>query len=420
MKKRKNFNGTVGTWMTSELHPSGASYSSPNSNFSSVKLNGLYKNADYMSIGWFGVDNSNKEQPTLQTSNPYLANQVADARSQNPDIVLFALLAYTEEITGYLKTIINNPKTLTAFATNIASYLGKNGLDGFDIDWEWPTTNLSQQQCALWFNALGAAFGSDYYLAISPNTTESLDPTAVNNHVDLINLQIYGGADPVSFAQYGINPNLLGYGAYFESGQNALQAYQEFSPGFQYNNQQYQYNTIINWRIDSSNWFFEQGQQLLLRQYVSGGPQVVPFNDGAILSVQTTPTLMQSVLIRSGDVVDAIQTTNQNSNASYVVQLLQHGGDGGNLNPPITLPGGLLKFSYVTGNWYGQNVIAQITINGISYPSSVNPSVSNTQTHQVSAPAGKTIIAFKGAAIYVTRAGGDFTWVLAQIDAVFG
>lgn len=420
MKKAKNFTGAVGAWITSELHPTGASYSSPNSNFSSVKLNGIYKTLDYLSIGWFGIDMSNPTQPTLKTSNPYLADQVADARAQNPDIVLFGLLAYTSDITNELNTIINNPTLLSAFATNIASYLGANKLDGFDIDWEWPTTNLTQTQCALWFNALGKAFGSDYYLAISPNTTTSLDPDAVNNNVDLINLQSYGGASPSYFVQYGINPALLGYGAYFESGQLALYAYQAYAPGFQYNNQHYNYNTIINWRLDSSNWFFEQGQQLLLRQYVSGEPYEVSFDDGAIINVQTTKTQISSVSIRTGDVVDAIQVTNQNSDGSYVVQLLQHGGDGGKLNPPITLSNGLDQLSYVTGSWYGQQVVAQITINGTSYPANVHPSVSNQQTHQITAPAGQTIVAFSGTTMYVNLAGGGFTWVLTQLNGVCG
>jgi hypothetical protein len=40
--------------------------------------------------------------------------------------------------------------------------------------------------------------------------------------------------------------------------------------------------------------------------------------------------------------------------------------------------------------------------------------------HQVTAPDGKTIIAFSGQTQYVNLAGGSFTWVLAQINPVFG
>ncbi len=109
MKKRENFSGAIGAWMTSDLHPTGVTYNSPNSNFSSVKLNGMYATLDYMSIGWFGIDMTNPKSPTLQTSNEFLADQVADARSQNADIILFGLLAYGDEITTDLQTIINNP-----------------------------------------------------------------------------------------------------------------------------------------------------------------------------------------------------------------------------------------------------------------------------------------------------------------------
>jgi hypothetical protein len=129
---------------------------------------------------------------------------------------------------------------------------------------------------------------------------------------------------------------------------------------------------------------------------------------------------MQGVLIRSGDVVDAIQTNNQNAAGTYIVEMLQHGGDSGNANPAIELSGGLAGFSYVTGNWFGNQVVAQITIAGQSYPASVSPSVSNAQTTNVTAPAGKTIVAFSGATQYVQLAGGGFTWVLAAIEPVFG
>lgn len=426
MKKRANFTGAIGAWLTSELHPTGATYSSPNSNFSSIKLNGIYGTLDYLSIGWFGVDMSNPTSPTLSTSNTYLAQQVADARAQNPDIIIFALLAYSSQITTDLQTIIADPTLLATFANNVANFLGNNGLNGFDIDWEIPTSNLTSQQSAAWLNALGKAFGDTYYLAVSPSSNQgqqsvdNLNADAVNANVDVVNLQSYWVPDPSVFIAHGINADLLGFAAYFESGVTALDAYQQYTTGIQYNGQQYPYHSMISWRLDSSNWPFEQSQQLLLRQYMSGQPNVVPFNDGAILNVQTTPTLIQSIVIRSGDIVDAIQCTNASSDGSYVVQLLQHGGDGGNGNNPINLTNGLTAFSYVTGNWYGQQVIAQITINGTSYPAAVNPSVSNPQMHQVTAPAGKTIIAFSGQTQYVNLAGGGFTWVLAQINPVFG
>ncbi|MBY0572855.1 MAG: hypothetical protein K2P84_04180 [Undibacterium sp.] len=408
------------------MHPTGATYSSPNSNFSSIKLNGIYGTLDYLSIGWFGVDMSNPTSPTLSTSNTYLAQQVADARAQNPDIIVFALLAYTDQITADLKTIISNSSLLTIFVTNIASFLASNGLNGFDIDWESPTSNLTQEQCAAWLNAMGGAFGETYYLAVSPSSNQgsqaikNLDASAVNANVDVVNLQSYWVSDPGVFIAHGINADLLGFGAYFESGVTALDAYQQYAAGIQYKGQNYPYRSMISWRLDSSNWPFEQSQQLLLRQYMSGQPYVVGFDDGAILNVQTTATLVQSIVIRSGDVVDAIQCTNASSDGSYVVQLLQHGGDGGNENNPINLTNGLTAFSYVTGAWYGQPVIAQISINGISYPAVVNPSVSNPQMHQVTAPEGKTIIAFSGQTEYVNLAGGGFTWVLAQINPVFG
>ncbi|MCC9020426.1 glycosyl hydrolase family 18 protein [Flavobacterium lipolyticum] len=239
MKSKKNFTGAIGAWLTNELHPANATYSSPNSNFSSIKLNGIYSTLDYLSIGWFGVDMSNPSSPTLQTSNTYLAQQVLDARAQNPDITIFALLAYTQEITNDLQTIINNPALLTTFAINVANFLANNDLNGFDIDWEQPTSQLSHKQCGYWLNALSKAFGDTYYLAISASSNQSgnvnnLNADAVNANVDVFNLQSYWVSDPSVFIAHGINADLLGFGAYLESGVTALYASQQYAAGIQY------------------------------------------------------------------------------------------------------------------------------------------------------------------------------------------
>ena len=426
MTTNSTFNGAIGAWIDSELHPAGAtSPSSPNSDFVSMRLNNVYKSLDYLCIAWFGVDMTNPQQPTISTGNSGLQMIVADAQSQNPDIKLFATLAYTDQILQDLQTIIGNPTTLQAFATNIASYLGANGMNGFDIDWEVPTSELTPAQCALWLNALRQAFGTTYYISLSPATTEGLDANAVNTNCDIVNLQSYSGfTDPGEFVGMGIDPSLLGFGAKFETQgtapfENAYEAYQQYTAGFTVKGVTYAYNTICNWRLDSDDWAFEQGQQLLLRQYITGAPATVPFDDSVIINAQTTPTLMQTITVWNGEVVDAIQTSNQNQGGTYAVGMLQHGGDTGNQNPSITLLNGLTQFSYATGYWYGNYVIVQVTINGTSYPSTISPSVSGQQTTNVSAPAGQTIVAFSGTTQKVLLAGGGYTWVLSALSAVF-
>ncbi len=427
MSTQHNFNGAIGAWIDSELHPTGAtSAASPNSNFVSMKLNNVYETLDYLNIAWFGVDMTNPQQPTINTGNAGLAMIVADAQAQNPDIVLFATLAYTNEILQDLQTIIDNPTTLQAFATNIATFLNNNNMNGFDIDWESPISSLTSTQCAAWLNALRAAFGGTYYISLSPATTYGLDADAVNANCDIINLQTYSGFTNASdFVSIGIDASLLGFGAKFETSgsgpyQNAYQAYKQYSNGFTANSQSYPYVTICTWRLDSGNWAFEQGQQILLSQYINAAPSTVPFDDGAIISAQTTPTEMVGVTVWNGEVVDAIQTNNSNHAGTYIVEMLQHGGDTGGQNPSINLPNGLTQMSYVTGSWYGNNVIAQITIAGNSYPAAISPSVSNAQTNTIQAPAGQTIVAFSGTSQYVLLAGSGFTWVLSGIEGVFG
>lgn len=430
MSANYNFNGAIGAWIDSELHPEGAeSPGSLNSNFTSMKLNNIYKTLDYLNIAWFGVDMTEPLQPTISTSNPGLQMIVSDARAQNPDIKLFATLAYTNDITKYLKEIINKPVLREAFSNNIALYLDNANMDGFDIDWESPTTDLTKAECAALLHSLRKAFGQKHFISISPASTAGLEANAINDTCDIINLQNYSGFTfPYEFVDIGIKPSLLGFGAKFESKserdpapyQNAYQAYSQFKDGFTVKDSQYNYHTICTWRLDSGNWNFEQGQQLLLSQYIKESPVSIPFRDGDIVCMQPTATKMSSIIIRSGDVIDSIQTENRNQESSFVIKLLQHGGDSGKENPAIMLADGLSSFSYVTGSWFGQEVVAQLTINGQSYPPTLNGNVSNPCSHRADVPPGKSIVAFNGNTRYVRLSGGGFTRVLSSIEPVFG
>jgi hypothetical protein len=430
MNTQNTFTGTIGARIDSEIHPAGIpSPHSPNSNLVSMKLNNIYASLDYLCITGFGIDIS---QLTIITSNPGLQMIISDAKAQNPNIKLFATLACTDAILPDLLAIIDNPNTTQAFAGNIASYLYENNFDGFDIDWGRPFSSLTTGQCAALIDALSTAFDNNTLISISPSTTQGLDPSSINNNCSIINLQNYIANDvpdfPTGFAEYGISPTLLGFGARFETSsqsnqkpyQDAFNAYTNYVAGFNLGgNSPCSFNTICNWRLDSGNWSFEQGQQLLLRQYIKGGPATVPFDDSVIINAQTTPTLMQSITVWCGDVVNAIQTSNQNADASYVVEMLQHGTNAGAQNATITLSNGLTEFSYVTGDWQNNCVVAQITIGANSYPASVSPSVSNAATTNVIAPSGQTIVAFSGNTQMLQLAGGS-TWVLSAINPVFG
>src|SRR6185312_11340700 len=112
LKMANSFNGAIGAWIDSELHPAGATTpSSPNSDFVSMRLNKVYERLDYLCIAWYGVDMTNPQQPTISTGNPGLQMMITDAKAQNPNITLFATLAYTDQILQDLQTIIDNPTT---------------------------------------------------------------------------------------------------------------------------------------------------------------------------------------------------------------------------------------------------------------------------------------------------------------------
>jgi hypothetical protein len=92
MATQNSFNGAIGAWIMSELHPKGAEYSSPNSNFSSLRLNKVYESLDFLCICFYTIDMTNPDQPTISTGNKVLETIIKDAREQNPNIKLFATL----------------------------------------------------------------------------------------------------------------------------------------------------------------------------------------------------------------------------------------------------------------------------------------------------------------------------------------
>lgn len=436
-----------------EDDPAGSSYKTPGSSYQNLIDYGVYGSTDMVSICWvntvatssttipagdgstFTVQLQSGTHPDGSTNQQYMDWLIQDARKANPNIKLVVMLGYgDDEITQ----IFSGPKSgwqqaATDFANNLVAYLRHYGLDGFDVDWEAPLSSSgTPEQFQLLFTAIRQAFdatGKRYYLTLSPAAVGTLDAGTINASFDFVNLQLYSGFTcPGEFVSAGVNAGLLAYGAKFEpnngvpyqTAQQAAAFYAPSCPG-----QQRSYSIFTNWRLNSNNFQYEQAQQMILYQLVNGipGPS---FDDTNIVGAAGNPPISQLV-VRSGEVLDAIQATNtgsfQGNPVSY--QLLQHGGDGGNaVTIDVASGDPIVTVSGYTGTWFGWQCVLQITLTTqggtVHGPYGTMANASSRTPFSYTAPQGQSIVAFRGSTVNVPLAGGGNTDIIATLEPSFG
>jgi hypothetical protein len=445
-------NKSVNAWIfLMEDEPSGTSYKTPGSCYQSLITYGVYQSIDMVSICWvntvptspttvpqgdgstYTVELQTHTHPDGSSNLQYMQWLIQDARQANPNIKILVMLGYGDnEITQIFSSDQSKwQQNATDYANNLVAYLQQYDLDGFDVDWESPLSDAgSTQQFQLLFTAIRTAFKAQnkyYYLTLSPAEVGTLDAPTVNSAFDFVNLQLYSGfTDPSDFIQAGVEQSLLAYGAKFESAgngdpcpyQDAQQAYRGYTSGG--------YNVATQWRLNSGNYQFEQAQQMLLYQLVYG-LQGTSFDDTPIIGAAGNPPIAQLV-VRSGDVLDAIQATNTGSftgcNKPLQYSLPQHGGNGGQASTATIANGdAVIEVSGYTGIWFGWNCVLQITIktrNGQVFgPFGTMNNASSQTPFSYTAPQGQTIVAFSGSIVNVPLAGGGTTDIVASLEVSF-
>ena len=264
----------VNAWiLLSEDDPKGTDYNSPDSCYQALIENNVYRSVDILNMCFvttlptsdttvpagdgssYTIEMGAAAHPGGLTNQEYMNYVIRDARKNNPDIKIAVTLEYGEENNNgnMLSRIFSNPddpdqRSADNFAANLMAYLKDYDLDGFDIDWESPISGqTSQKQFTLLINAIGAQFKQQtdkhYYLTLSPADVGHLDATAVNNHMDFLNLQLYSGfTSPGEFVTAGVDANLFAYGAKFESRSKFDPApYQGAENAYDQNNNLYHY-----------------------------------------------------------------------------------------------------------------------------------------------------------------------------------
>lgn len=201
--------------------------------------------------------------PDGLTNQDYMKYTISDARKNKPNIRIVVTLDWGDG--SLISKIFSTPKyspeeAAKKFAANLMVYLKHYDLDGFDIDWEFPISQVTtRKHFTLFVDAIGAQFKQQtdkhYCLTLSAAEVGTLNATAVNTNVDYLNLQLYSGfTDPEAFKRAGVNPSLFAYGAKFEG------RVQTASEAFQDNERKYHYNRFTCWRLNSNDYLFEQAQ----------------------------------------------------------------------------------------------------------------------------------------------------------------
>jgi hypothetical protein len=292
----------VNAWiLLSEDEPKGSSYDTSGSCYQTLIANNVYRSVDVLFICFvntvptslttippgdgatYTLEIDPASHPQSLTNADYLRFVIRDARANNPNIRIAVTLDYYNlaqqdsptTISQIFQNDAQDPQRAAAFARNLVAFLEFHGLDGLDIDWEWPLSdNTTSAQLAMFLDAIGAAFAEkpekNYLLTISPAVATNLDATAVNQYVNFLNLQLYSGSTfPAAFTDARINASLFAYGAKFEQPDSKTQNPQQTAQqAYDDNEQNYRYPIFTCWRLNSGNFQVEQQQQVALYQLV--------------------------------------------------------------------------------------------------------------------------------------------------------
>lgn len=439
-----------------EDNPGGTNYNDANSCYQTLRTFNVYRSLDMVNICFFGtvpvsgesdsftIEPGNKDtvhisqmpgNNTKPTTQDYMQYVIRDGKAANPHMKFLATLGYADDVLSKIFNGCNGDascqsKRAETFANNLVSYLQANNLDGFDVDWEGGMIYaITPDQFTLLFQAIRKAFdnsGKTYYLIFSPAGTGNMVGSTVNNTTDWLNLQVYGGATPGDYTGIGINSDLLAYGAKFES-ENSYSIAPHQTPQDAYNAYLTYTNTrTTQWRLNSGNYQSEQAYQIIYSQLIRGTG--MSFDDTDTMGAAGNP-LVTHMLVRHGDVLNAVQNTNTGPftfngitvNINYEVP--QHGGDSGEESTfDIDSGDALTEVTITTGTWFGWNCVVQLSFksqNGKTYgPFGTMAHASNTieKTYNQS---GKTVVAFKGTLVNVPLSSGPNTDIVAELVPVF-
>lgn len=385
---------------------------------------------DYLYVAFADLK-PNSDPPQIYFKPEYEQNVkeiIAEAKKQNPNLIVFAQVNWAST----LKPLDTEAK-IDAFAKSIPPFLKQYRLVGIDFDWEQVPFNT--ELASYLFTQVKTQIGSEAYLSVSADTTTSLEPSIVNQYVDIVNVQSYQRLELVDeFIHLGIDKNKIYIGIVSENDDDKNRFYPPGGGVSDYINKCVDTGTagLYAWRIDNDDtdhavnlprytitkqiWQFTKGtmateigggvfEDTNMSRDAKGNPQVVP--------------PITEMIVRYGDVVNAIQTTNGD------LKLPQHGDYSGVEAPTIKLDKGdnIIEVSGYTGTWFGSNCVLQLmltTRNGKTYgPYGSMASASQKIPFSFKALTGQSIVAFKGTLTNIPLKDAPETTVIQSLSVSF-
>jgi hypothetical protein len=156
-----------------------------------------FKYLDYLYIAFAHLDNSNSDSPRIfyRQELEERVNVIKDeARRQNPKVKIFGQFNWVK----YLNPLVKDKDKakadarIDAFAKSIPPFLEKYGFSGIDFDWEFgeEPVVITEEYASDLLTKTKTYIG-EKKLSISADTRVSLNPSVVNQNVDIVNVQAY-------------------------------------------------------------------------------------------------------------------------------------------------------------------------------------------------------------------------------------
>lgn len=200
----------------------------PNYNYTATNYQNIQYNKlthlNYFSLNPKRTPSSGQTDGSLWTNDPYswftstsFTNVVAKARAVNPNIKIFITTGGSpgsdSDLNTRLEYIGSNASVLNTFCNNIVSFIKTNSLDGWDLDWEFPTTasaraahlnlvskmrqkfdSVNSKDCKNYeiTIAVGGGYTDPTHTCWNPAHTDYLDCSVIS-YIDYLNVMSYDG-----------------------------------------------------------------------------------------------------------------------------------------------------------------------------------------------------------------------------------
>ncbi|KXK59987.1 glycoside hydrolase family 18 [Micromonospora rosaria] len=137
-----------------------------------------------------------------------LSSLVSLARANNVKVSI-AIGGWNNGDDSAFEALAANASTRTTFVNSVVAFVDQYGLDGVDMDWEYPDPGASATNFGLLMSQLSAALRPRGKLLTAAVVAEGYYtqgvPTAVFGHVDFLNIMAYDGGSPHAGYDWSIN-----------------------------------------------------------------------------------------------------------------------------------------------------------------------------------------------------------------------